>query len=125
MAEWGLSTEADAAPRRSGPQLRCSAWPLQPKLGKLSNPGNWYRHAAQIAHLDQLPQVARLPRPDDSPWEMETRAYAKARYRVCTGLELPPAFGLGLQIPSEACPPPEFVEIGRCMMGIGEYATAR
>ena len=54
----------------------------QQKLGKLINQG---RHAANKASLDQLPETARPPGPDDPLRGSEIRASAKARYRSLQG----------------------------------------
>lgn len=43
--------------------------------------GHRGRHAAHPASLDQLPETTHPPRPDDPLGGMETRAFAKARYR--------------------------------------------
>ena len=49
----------------------------QQKLGKLVNQG---RQAAHTSLLEQLPETARPPGPDDPLGGGETETFAKARY---------------------------------------------
>ena len=89
LLEWGLGTGGDHAPRP--PEADTLAVPdavttnsrkAQQKLGKLVNQG---RHAAHIASLDQLPENARPPAPDEPLGQRETNAFAKARQELTRG----------------------------------------
>ena len=94
----------------------------QHKLGELVNQG---RHAAHTGSLDQLPETARPPGPDDPLGGRETKMLAKARHRspqragATTCLRARPADSLRVFRATE------FVGIGRRFMGIGEHVALR
>ena len=67
--EWGLGAGEDAVPRppevgilTAHDAVATNSRKDQHQLGKLVNQG---RHAAHVASLDQLPETARPPGPDD------------------------------------------------------------
>ena len=85
--EWGA--EGDQAPRPGGADMlaakdfvTANSRKAQQKLDKLIGQG---QHATHTAFLDQLPETARLPGPDDPLRGRETKNFAKARYRSLQG----------------------------------------
>ena len=79
---WGLGEEGGQAPRSleadmlaAHDAVTINSRKAQEKVDKLDNQG---RHAAHEALLDQLPETARPPRPDDPLSGIETRAFSKA-----------------------------------------------
>ena len=94
----------------------------QHKLGKLVIQG---RHAAHTALLEQLPETARPPGPDGALGGGETKAFAKARYRILHGagaiacLRARPTDSLRVK------PAAEFVGMGRRFTGIEEDLAMR
>ena len=98
--EWGLGAEGDAAPRPpeidmlvAHDTVTTNSRKAQHKVGKLVDQG---RHAAHTASLDQLPQTARPPEPDDPLGGKETKTLAKTRGRSFQGARATAyAFGRG------------------------------
>ena len=91
-------------------------------MGKLVNQS---RHAAHKPSLDPLPETAGPPEPNDPLEMVETRAFAKARYR---SLQVAGATACLRVRPTDSLlvkPEEVFVDIGRRLTGIEEYVTVR
>ena len=94
----------------------------QQKLGKLVNQG---RHAAHTASLEQLPEKASSPRPDDQIGETEAKAFAKARYMSLQGAGATACLRARPTDSLRVIPAAEFVVMGRRFMGIEEHEAMR
>ena len=116
-SEWGLVAEGD--PHDA---VTTNSRKEQYKLGKLVIQG---RHAAHTALLEQLPETARPPGPDGALGGGETKAFAKARYRILHGagaiacLRARPTDSLRVNHAAE------FVSMGRRLIGIGENVAVK
>lgn len=122
--DWGLGTEEDKDPRPAEADILATydavttdSRKAQHKLGKLVNQSH---HAAHTAYLDQLPETARPPGPDDRLGGRETKAFTKTRHRTLQGTGATACLRArptdSLRVLSTA----EFVGLGRRLVRIEE-----
>ena len=91
-------------------------------MGRLVNQG---RHAIHTASLDQLPETARLPGPDNPLGGKETITLAKDRYVSLQGEGAPACVRTRPTHSLRVIPATEFVGIGTSFMRIEKHVTVR
>ena len=94
----------------------------QHKLGKLVNQG---RHAARTALLDQLPETTRPPGTGEPLGGRETTTFSKTCYRSLQGAGAIACLRARRTDSLRVIPATEFVDIGRCFVGIEEHVAVR
>ena len=99
-----------------------NSWIAQHTLVELVNQD---RHDAHTASLDELPETARPPGPDEPLGGREAKTLAKAGYRSLEGAGATACLRARATDSLRFIPATEFVSIGRCFMGIDDNVAVR
>ena len=128
-SEWGLGAEGglvSTAPEADmlavHDAITTNSSTAQQKSGKLVNQR---RHAAHTTLLEQIPETARPPGPDDPLGGRDTKAFAKARYRSLQATGDTACFRARPTDSLRVIPDAKFVGIGRHFVGTEEYDAMR
>ena len=127
--EWGLGAEGGMASTVPEADLLAAhdavttnSTTAQHKLGKMVNQG---RHAAHTALLEQLPETACPPGPDNPLGGGETKAFAKARYRSLQGVGATTCLRAWPTDSLRVVPAAAFMDTVRRFIGIEEHVAMR